>query len=176
VTIKTVFLDRDGIIVDTVMRGTTIGSARTVEELRVTDDFPKLYDAIKNLNLFVVSNQPDVTRGLLAPQMLDEFNNQLRKRFNFREIIYCTHDDSSNCDCRKPKPGMLVSVMEKHGLNANEAVIIGDSYKDILAGQAAGVRTIYCVRSYNSTIPCKPDFVVHGLEEVPNLPLFAQLS
>jgi phosphoglycolate phosphatase-like HAD superfamily hydrolase len=71
---------------------------------------------------------------------------------------------------------MILTILKKYRLNPHEAVIIGDRYKDILAGQAAGIRTIYCCRSYNATISCKPDYVVSGLEEVSTLPLFSALS
>ena len=171
-SIKTVFLDRDGIINQVVMRGTIVSSPRSVAEFQLSEDFPTLYEHIHGLRMFVVSNQPDVQRGLLSVTALDEFGEILAKQFNFAEIIYCTHDDSARCDCRKPKPGMILSRLHSHGLDADEAVIIGDSYKDILAGQAAGIRTIFCRRSYNSTISCKPDYVVNGLREIPTLPFF----
>jgi D-glycero-D-manno-heptose 1,7-bisphosphate phosphatase len=176
VTIKTVFLDRDGIINQVVMRGSIVSSPRTVAEFQVTQDFPVLYESIRDLRLFVVSNQPDVERGLLDVTALHEFAAILKNQFDFEEIIYCTHDDSAKCACRKPQPGMILATLKKHGLEPDEAVIIGDSYKDILAGQAAGIRTIYCLRSYNSSISCEPDFVVKGLQEIYALPLFAPLN
>jgi len=172
---KTIFLDRDGIINDVVMRDSGVSSPRSLAEFRITDDFPQLYSQIRDFDLFVVSNQPDVSRNKLDEEVLNKFSELLRERFNFREIIYCPHDDSHNCLCRKPKPGMILSTIQKYGLDANEAIIIGDSYKDILAGQAAGIRTIYCQRSYNATISCKPDFIVRGLAEVLTLPCFSAL-
>jgi D-glycero-D-manno-heptose 1,7-bisphosphate phosphatase len=173
--IKTVFLDRDGIINEPVNRGSIITSPRNLAEFRLTEDFPKLYSSLANYELFVVTNQPDVSRGLLDPTALSSLHERLREEFDFNEIIFCPHDDRDQCDCRKPKPGMILTTLRKHGLSADEAVIIGDSYKDILAGQAAGIRTIYCRRSYNSTISCKPDFEVSGLEEISALPIFQAL-
>jgi D-glycero-D-manno-heptose 1,7-bisphosphate phosphatase len=173
--LKTIFLDRDGIINDVVMRDSGISSPRTLAEFRITDDFPQLYSQIRDFDLFVVSNQPDVSRNKLDEEVLNKFNELMGEQFNFREIIYCTHDDSHQCQCRKPKPGMILSTLAKYELDANEAIIIGDSYKDILAGQSAGIKTIYCRRSYNATISCKPDFVVHGLTEVLTLPCFSVL-
>lgn len=174
--IKTVFLDRDGIINEPVMRSSIVSSPRALSEFKLAHDFPELYERISGLNLFVVSNQPDVARGLLTQSVLSQINAFLSERFCFREIIYCVHDDEHNCSCRKPKPGMIQTLLRKHDLAADEAVIIGDSYKDILAGQGAGVRTIYCRRSYNSTISCEPDYLVNGLAEIAILPMFTGQS
>ncbi len=171
--IKTVFLDRDGIINEPVHRGSIVSSPRALTEFKLTSDFEELYERISGLTLFVVSNQPDITRGLLEPQVLEEIGQFLKSRFHFTEIIYCTHDDSCACLCRKPKPGMILETLSRYGLDSHEAVIIGDSYKDILAGQNAGITTIYCRRSYNSGISCKPDYIVDGLNEIAHLPLFA---
>jgi len=173
--IKTIFLDRDGIINDVVVRDSGISSPRSLAEFRITDDFPQLYSRIRNFDLFVVSNQPDVSRNQLDKEVLNKFNELLLERFDFREIIYCTHDDADNCPCRKPKPGMILSTLDQYNLSANEAIIIGDSYKDILAGQSAGIRTIYCQRSYNATISCEPNHIVRGLEEVLTLSYFSAL-
>lgn len=172
-TLKTIFLDRDGIINEPIQRGSIVSSPRALAEFRLTPDFPALYKQMNALTMFVVSNQPDVRRGLLDPAVLAEIDAWLSRRFHFTEIIYCTHDDSCLCACRKPKPGMIVETLRKYRLEPDEALIIGDSYKDILAGQAAGIRTIYCRRSYNSTISCKPDYIVNGLDEIRSLPLFA---
>jgi D-glycero-D-manno-heptose 1,7-bisphosphate phosphatase len=173
--LKTIFLDRDGIINDVVMRDSGISSPRALSEFRITEDFPLLYHRISKLNLFVVTNQPDVSRKLLDEDILKKFHDSLLAQFEFREILYCPHDDRHGCDCRKPKPGMILSALEKYGLNADESAIIGDSHKDILAGQAAGITTFYCRRSYNLEISCKPDFVVDGLGELARLPDFVNL-
>ncbi|HEY9778026.1 MAG TPA: HAD-IIIA family hydrolase [Planktothrix sp.] len=170
--LKTVFLDRDGIINDVVMRASGLSSPRSLGEFRITDDFPQLYNRISKLNLFVVTNQPDISRKLLDEDVLQSIHLSLLERFEFREILYCPHDDSFNCHCRKPKPGMILALLEKYGLDAAEAAIIGDSHRDILAGQRAGLRTIYCKRDYNSAVSCAPDLIVEGLIELCSLPEF----
>lgn len=174
--IRTLFLDRDGIINEPVVRGSVVSSPRSFDEFRLTSDFRQLYEGIKGCALFVVSNQPDVARGLLAREVLNRIDESLQSEFAFREIIYCTHDDADQCNCRKPKPGMITQTLDKYRIKPDEAAIIGDSYKDILAGQAAGIGTIYCRRSYNSTISCKPDYIVDGLPEILTLPRFSALS
>ena len=176
--LKTIFLDRDGIINDVVMRGSIVSSPRTIEEFRIREDFRLFYECIsrRQYDLFVISNQPDVSRNLLSDEALGHMDDMLRSHFTITEIVYCRHDDVHACPCRKPKPGMISQLLHKYGLEGNEAIIIGDSYKDILAGKAAGIRTIYYRQGYNSTISCEPDFVVDSLTEALELPVFATLS
>ena len=173
--IKTIFLDRDGIINDVVIRDSVISSPRHPGEFHITEDFPHLYEVIRGLNLFVVTNQPDVSRKLLDESILEKIHQSLQSRFEFREVAYCPHDDAAQCDCRKPKPGMILRLLEKYSLRPSEAVIIGDSGKDILAGQAAGIRTVYCRRTYNDPGDCHPDLTVDGLLEFAKLKEFFEL-
>jgi len=143
--LKTLFLDRDGIINEIVMRHGVISSPRNTAEFVIRADFIEFYKRLEStsLNVFVVSNQPDVKRGGIAEADLGEIVDVMKQRFKFTEIVHCIHDDSDDCKCRKPKPGMITGFLEKYDLCADEAIIIGDSYKDILAGKAAGIGTVY---------------------------------
>ncbi len=176
--IKTLFLDRDGIINEIVMRDGTVSSPRTVAEFVVRPDFIEFYKRLEttSLTLFVVSNQPDVSRGAIAKVDLEQIVNAMKARFKFTEILHCVHDDSDRCNCRKPKPGMISGVLERYGLRADEAIIIGDSYKDILAGKAASIGTVYLQQGHNAVGNCEPDYVVNELKEVFSLPPFTHLS
>ncbi len=176
--IKTLFLDRDGIINEIVMRDGTVSSPRTVAEFVLRPDFLEFYKRLEStsLTLFVVSNQPDVSRGFIAKDDLEQIVDSMKSRFKFTEILHCIHDDSDACDCRKPKPGMISGVLERYDLRADEAIIIGDSYKDILAGKAAGIGTVYLQQGHNDVGSCQPDYVVNKLTEVFSLPPFTHLS
>lgn len=164
--IKNIFLDRDGVINEIVMREGKISSPRSLSEFSIRKEFAEFHQQLigKNLNLFVVSNQPDVSRRLLKQDDLAAMTSQL-DCFQFKEIIYCVHDDSHNCLCRKPKPGMITRVLDKHGLAPEESLLIGDGKKDILAGQAASIRTIYLKRSYNPALDCQPDYIIDTLAD-----------
>ncbi len=113
--IKTLFLDRDGIINEIVMRDGTVSSPRTVAEFVLRPDFLEFYKRLEStsLTLFVVSNQPDVSRGFIAKDDLEQIVDSMKSRFKFTEILHCIHDDSDACDCRKPKPGMSSGVLER---------------------------------------------------------------
>ncbi|HEY9731610.1 MAG TPA: HAD-IIIA family hydrolase [Drouetiella sp.] len=176
--LKTVFLDRDGIINEIVMREGIVSSPRTVEEFTIRPDFIEFYNRLNSssLRLFVVSNQPDVSRGAIDKTELAKIVDVMNARFKFTEILHCIHDDSDQCNCRKPKPGMISGFLQNYGLSADEAIIIGDSYKDILAGKAAGIQTVYLQQAYNALGACEPDYVVTRLTEIFSLPPFLELS
>ncbi len=176
--LKTLFLDRDGIINEIVMRDGGVSSPRTTAEFVIRPDFIEFYERLKSssLTVFVVSNQPDVSRGGTKEDDLAQIVDVMKTRFKFTEIVHCVHDDSDGCKCRKPKPGMILGFLEKYDLRADEAIIIGDSYKDILAGKAAGIGTVYLQQGYNAVGTCEPDYVVNKLTEVFSLPPFTHLS
>lgn len=166
--IKTIFFDRDGVINEVVMRGTVVASPRSVAELKLRKDFLEFYSKIAaaQLNLFVVSNQPDVARNLMTADDLGAITNNITEQAQFKEVRYCTHDNAEECHCRKPKPGMIVDLLEKYNLSPSEAIIVGDSYKDILAGNAAGIGTVYLLGSYNASVDCDPHLTVRSLQDI----------
>jgi D-glycero-D-manno-heptose 1,7-bisphosphate phosphatase len=175
--IKTIFFDRDGVINDVVIRGTVIASPRSVDELKLREDFVSFYQSLASaaLNFFIVSNQPDVARRLMSPEDLNSITQNITAQANFREVRYCTHDDRDNCHCRKPKPGMITELLEKYNLSPDEAIIVGDSYKDILAGNAAGIGTVYLLGSYNASVKCEPNFTVRSLHDITQHYTFARV-
>lgn len=166
--IKAIFLDRDGIINSVIMRGSEVGSPRFFHEFRVRNDFLLFYSEaqLRELELFVVSNQPDIKRGLLEQAELNLMTELLRQQFQFREIVYCLHDDSADCTCRKPKPGMILNLMGKYKIKSHEALLIGDSNKDILAARSAGVCSIFLRQQHNLNVSVASDYTVNSLSEV----------
>lgn len=167
-SVNTVFFDRDGVINEIVMRDGLVSSPRSMEEFRLRHDFISAFQKFSKLaiNLFVVSNQPDVSRGLLRPETLAAMTELLQERFEFREVVYCLHDNKDQCLCRKPKPGMLDYLVEKYAVERDKAIFIGDNVNDILAGSAAGIRTIFLRQSHNRLCDCQPDFAVDSLDEI----------
>lgn len=166
-----VFFDRDGVINEVVLRAGVVSSPRTIDEFCLRPDFISAFQKIRmfGCRFFVVSNQPDVSRGLLSEVVLAEMTEQLEERFKFKEVVYCLHDDHQKCLCRKPRPGMLNYLVEKYAIDRDQAIFIGDSARDILAGSAANIRTVYLRQSHNQSVHsllCQPDFVVDNLEEV----------
>lgn len=172
--IKNVFLDRDGIVNEVMIRNNKIESPRSLHEFKILDDFIEIYNALRKhgCNFFVVSNQPDIARNIMSVDVLKEIDTLLLSRFTFNEILYCIHDDGDNCNCRKPKPGMITNTLVKYNLLANESVIIGDSWKDIECGNNAGVHTVFLNRTYNKEHQCSPDYSIKNLHELLHLQLW----
>jgi D-glycero-D-manno-heptose 1,7-bisphosphate phosphatase len=166
--IDALFLDRDGIINEIVMREAVVGSPRNLEELKIRDDFSSFYQKLSffRWRLLVVSNQPDVRRKLMSQEILGSMTEVLLEKFPKLEFDYCVHDDLDQCSCRKPKPGMIAKGLIKHRIKPERAVMIGDSNKDIEAGQRAGLKTILLRTPYNQEQTCSPDFSIDGLSEI----------
>lgn len=147
-----VFLDRDGVLNAVVMRGDVIASPRSVDELKIEPDAAEALARMKaaGFELFVVTNQPDVSRGLMAKETLDAIHRRVRAALPVTEIVACIHDNADGCDCRKPKPGLLLDLARRYDLNLGESWMVGDQDRDIICGIAAGCRTVLMARPYNS--------------------------
>lgn len=153
---RTVFLDRDGVLVDDaldVMPG-------TAEALRV------LHDA--GFALVVVTNQTVVSRGLATEEDVDEVHRHLREQLPEIDAFYvCPHHPNANvehyreeCDCRKPRPGLLLRAADELGLDLPRSWMIGDRISDVAAGAAAGCRTILLRTGAHSEPPIEsPDAI-----------------
>ncbi|HUI28816.1 MAG TPA: HAD-IIIA family hydrolase [Candidatus Acidoferrales bacterium] len=166
--IKNIFFDRDGIVNETILRDGGAFSPLQLNEFKVKREFVDFFRSIekKKLNLFIVSNQPDIARGKLSESTLRSMTAVLESMFTFKEILYCRHDDQDDCNCRKPKPGMIETLISKYCLKREECLIVGDSWKDVAAGKSAGIKTVFLVTSYNEKTVTDFDFEVESLEDM----------
>lgn len=147
---RAVFLDRDGVLNRVVRRGDVIGSPRTVEEFILIPEAAALCAALHadGWLLAVVTNQPDVSRGLLDPAVLDAMHARLRAALPLDAIDVCPSGDDAD-PRRKPNPGMLRDAAARIHIDLGASWILGDSVKDMRAGRAAGVRTLLLATEYN---------------------------
>ena len=159
-----VFLDRDGVINEVVFRDGKPASPRSLEEFVFTPGVEAAVARAKAAGypVFVCTNQPDVARNKMSAEALEQMHARLREALDVDAVVACTHDNHHQCRCRKPKPGMLVDLAAEHGVDLSSSYFIGDSAKDMGAGEAAGVRTILLRRPYNEG--------THGDIEVADLP------
>jgi D-glycero-D-manno-heptose 1,7-bisphosphate phosphatase len=160
-----VFLDRDGVLNRIVERGGQAASPRTIDELVVLPGAAAALDKLGALGFlrFAVSNQPDVARGLMDAATLDALWARLRAELELEDVCACCHDDADNCACRKPRPGMIRSLAQQWQVNLATSFMIGDTWRDIRAGRAAGCRTILLRRAYSGDAAA--DYEVQSLEE-----------
>lgn len=151
---KAIFLDRDGTI------NKYVGFLRNIEEFELLDGVP---EAIKLINesgylAIVVTNQPVIARGEVSLEGLKEMHNKMETLLGqsgayVDDIFYCPHhphrgyegerpEYKIECECRKPKPGMLLAAAEKYNIDLTQSWMIGDGKNDVEAGAAAGCRLV----------------------------------
>ena len=109
---------------------------------------PGIHDLVKVLRtegfkLFVVTNQPDVANGRVKIETVEKMHQQVFEVLGVDKIYACFHVDSDGCKCRKPKPGMLLDAAADFGIDLEQSFIIGDTWRDMEAGKAAGCTTIF---------------------------------
>ncbi len=152
---RAVFLDRDGVINKAALRNGKPYPPANVAELKllrgVQQSLTALFDA--GCVLIVVTNQPDVARGLTSKQNVEEINQHLYEKLPITEFYTCYHDDSDNCDCRKPKPGLLLAAARKYNIDLKNSYMVGDRWRDIEAGNRAGCKSIFIDYGYNERQP-----------------------
>jgi len=130
---QAIFIDRDG----------TIGEAGKDLNPNHFVTYPNFNQAVSllkfyNLKIFSFTNQPDIARGFVNEKlMIQQYIN-----WGFDHSYICPHTDEMKCDCRKPLPGMLLKAAEKYGLDLTQCVVIGDSWRDIIAGDKVGCTKI----------------------------------
>src|SRR5439155_24902608 len=109
-----VFLDRDGVLNRAVVRQGKPYPPASVEELEILPGVPEALSRLKaaGYSLVVVTNQPDVARGVTTRAMVEEMHRFLAERLPIDEFRVCMHDDWDNCECRKPRPGLLLALPE----------------------------------------------------------------
>lgn len=140
-----VFLDRDGVLNALVERdGRRLSPLRDAEFTLL----PGTVAAVRALRAagllaIVVTNQPEVRRGRLREAELARMHARLERELELNAIYVCPHDDADSCACRKPRPGLLHSAARDWDIDVAGSFLVGDSWKDIAAGRAAGCRTIF---------------------------------
>lgn len=165
---RAVFLDRDGVLNDAVIRDGKPYPPPTAEAVSVAADAPAALARLKSLGLLllVITNQPDVARGTQTAEAVESIHGRLRRELPLDDFVSCFHDDRDACSCRKPKPGLILAAAARHSVDPTRSFLIGDRWRDIEAGQAAGCRTVWIDRGYRERGPSlPPDARVQSLAE-----------
>ena len=152
---RAVFLDRDGVLNRAVMSNGKPYPPRSIAEVEILPGVSESLELLKEKGfvLIVVSNQPDVARGKISMESVEEINTYLEERLPVDRFIMCYHDNSDECDCRKPHAGMLFAGGHEFDVDLERSFMIGDRWRDIEAGIAAGCRTIFIDYGYNEKSP-----------------------
>ena len=149
---RAVFLDRDGVINRARVEGGRPVSPRKLEEFELSPGIENFVDELKRAGflLLVVTNQPDLARGRMERAELEKMHRLVRHRLSVDGIYACLHNDRDNCDCRKPKPGLLLRAARERGIDLGRSFMVGDTWRDMEAGKKAGCRTILIEVPYNA--------------------------
>lgn len=170
---KAVFLDRDGVINECKVISGKPYPPLSKEEFFL---YPRVKEACQALKeagftLVVTTNQPDVGRGTLKQEIVEEIHNHMLQLLPIDRVEVCYHPGkgASDCDCRKPKPGMLLRAARELSINLGESWMVGDRWRDIDCGHAAGVRTVFIDYQYDEPLKQQPDFRVRSLAEAADI-------
>jgi len=168
---KAVFLDRDGVVNKTFLMNGIPTPPKNLNDLVILDG---VKDAIKLLNknnfqIVVVTNQPDVARGITSQQSVEGINAHLRQELGVKQFFTCFHDDPDECECRKPKPGLILKAARDLKIDLRKSFMVGDRWRDVAAGQAAGCRCFFIDYGYHEKSPVLPFTRVTSLIEATHL-------
>ncbi len=143
---KAIFLDRDGTV--------TIGvpTYERVDSLDKVELLPKSIEALKKLVdlgylVFFVTNQAGISEGLISIDEFNEINDKVLELISpsgvkIEKTYLCPHGESDNCDCRKPKPKLLIDAAKEYDIDLGSSWMIGDRPSDVMTGYNAGTKTI----------------------------------
>lgn len=162
---KAVFLDRDGVLNKALVRTGKPYPPANIVELEI---LPGVFEALQVLKkngflLIVVTNQPDVARGVVSKESVEQMNHFLQDKLGIDEFNTCYHDSGDNCACRKPKPGAILEAAIRWSLDLGQSFMVGDRWRDIEAGQAAGVKTVFIDYGYDEKRPNAFDYKTSSL-------------
>jgi len=163
---RAVFLDRDGVINDVTVKNGIAYGPRLFSDFNVRHGVAEEVARLKQAGflVIVVTNQPDIARAKMTQDELDRMTNVILTALGADDVMVCPHDDADACPCRKPKPGLLIQAAERYGIDCSSSFLIGDTWKDIAAGKAAGcARTFLIDTCYNQAV--KDATRVAGLRE-----------
>ena len=145
---KTIFLDRDGVI------NKEIGYLHKIKDFEFINDVFETCKYLISLNykIIIITNQSGISRGyysendfkILTNWMVEEFK---KNHINILDVYHCPHSPNHSCNCRKPKPGMILEAKNMHNIDMQNSWLIGDKEDDIIAANRAGISNTILVRS-----------------------------
>jgi D-glycero-D-manno-heptose 1,7-bisphosphate phosphatase len=170
---RAVFLDRDGVINRALERDARPYPPTSRAEFEILPEVPAACAKLKAAGflLVVATNQPDVGRGTLKREVVEDIHACMTEQLPIDRVEVCFHSGrgAPECDCRKPKPGMLLRVARELGIDIARSWMVGDRWRDVDCGRNAGCRTIFIDRGYAEELKQKPDFSAGNLGEAADI-------
>jgi len=170
---KTIFLDRDGVI----NKNLDNDYVKSWAEFEFLANAKRAISRLtqNGYEIIVITNQAGVNKNLVSADMVEEIHCRMIDEISaaggiIKKIYYCPHRQDENCECRKPKPGMLLQASQDYDIELDKAYLVGDSMRDIEAGASVGCKTILVVTghgakqiSQRTTWKIQPDYIVEDL-------------
>jgi D-glycero-D-manno-heptose 1,7-bisphosphate phosphatase len=150
---RAVFLDRDGVLAEAIVRADGKAYAPTaLADFTLVPDAAEQVRRLREAGLLriVFTNQPELANKLLHPDVLEEMHRIMRDALPLDDVYVCPHDKSEGCRCHKPATGMLLDAAETWVIDLSRSFVIGDRWRDIGAGKAAGCFSILLERPYSA--------------------------
>ena len=168
-TIKTIFLDRDGVI------NKEVGYLHKIQDFEFINGVFEacLYFQLLDYQIIIVTNQSGIGRGYYDEDAFHVVNNWMLNQFknqgiNILDVFFCPHAPEANCDCRKPKSGMFNQASDKYNIDMKKSWMIGDKEADIMAANAAGIQNTLLVKSGHQIDEknSKAKFILDSIKQV----------
>jgi len=167
---KAVFLDRDGTINEEV---NYLSDPKDLKLLPGVAEAIRMFNEA-NYKVIIITNQSAIARGFLTVEKLNNIHEKLLKLLEEKgaridAIYYCPHHPDEECECRKPKAGLILRASKEHNINIRMSYMIGDRLIDIEAGRNAGCKTVLVKTGYGGQelnkihFNSKPDFIADNL-------------
>jgi len=144
-----IFLDRDGVIIE--------NRSAYVRSWEDVSFYPGALEALADLNttpykIVIVTNQSAVGRGIISLETALEINQRVvetieRNGGRVDGVFMCPHSPFDDCECRKPRPGLIHQAVEALSIDLSQSILVGDAQSDLLAGQSAGIEKVALVRT-----------------------------
>ena len=164
---RALFLDRDGVLNESLMRDGKPYAPRLPAEFKLLPGVPEALAQLRKAGFLnvVVTNQPDVANGKAKREDVEAMHAYLLKNLAIDAVKACFHTDREGCTCRKPKPGMLLEAAAEFGIDLASSYLVGDRWRDVAAAQAAGCKALFIDYKYDEKRPDHPYIAVESLPE-----------
>jgi D-glycero-D-manno-heptose 1,7-bisphosphate phosphatase len=168
---RAVFLDRDGVLNHSILLDGIPKPPSSIEDVEIHDGVVEAIQILRKHDYLpvVVTNQPDIARGVATKAQIEEINSFVGAVTNIMHFYTCFHDDKDFCNCRKPSPGLIYLAAIELDICVEDSYMVGDRWRDVSAGQLAGCKTYFIDHGYAETKPEMPYIKVSSLLEAVNL-------
>ena len=165
-----IFFDRDGVLIIPKVIKNKSYAPRKFSDFKLYPETKKCIPSLRKAGykLIVVTNQPDIANNLITVSELNKMHTKLNNELSIDQIYTCMHNKFENCECRKPRIGMLTTAIQEHNINIDKSYLIGDRYSDIEAAKNINCKSIFIDRNYDEMRPVDQIKTVKSLYQAVN--------